>query len=399
MLKCRYLVLAGGVVALSGCLDPGGSGSGRIDVEDLAQVSVSEELRIGSLEDPTKGFSRISDVLVTPDGSVLVLEGADAEIRKYDTEGRLTRTFGGEGSGPGELSRPGSFGVVNDTLWVSDSGNNRITLFTLDGELAGTLPRRAVQVPVAVKNIRVSVSPHAYLGKGLFTSSYRMSFFGETTGGPDSVRIPSLIFNMDGAVVDTVDWRLERMSVDFVSRGGSVIILRNPLRDSPLRDEIDGDQVVIERSVASTEASGVFRVTRLSSVGDTVFAREFKYRPRAVSGSFLDSLVESHIDNLPSSWDRSGWESAVREALPGIEYHPPVTEHWIAEDKSVWLRLNRAEGDNLSWVVVGPDGTLRGIVSLPGSAEIEWSEGDKLWTVERDELDVPWLVRYRLAGS
>lgn len=390
-------LLAAGALLLAGCSEVGAPGGGSTAVEELAPIPIVEELRIGSVEDPSEGFSRISDVLAAPDGTVLVLEGAAGEVRSYDADGRLIRTFGGRGEGPGEFERPGTFGLVDDTLWVSDSGNDRITLFTLDGAVAATLPQRPLEVPSDAASMRVSVVPSAYLGGGRYSSAPRVSFRGATTGAPDSIRVPSVLFDMQGAVLDTVGWSVMGLSADVISRDGSMLILRNPLDDAPLRGAFEGDRVIVDRSAASTEGSGGFKVSRVDTVGDTVFSRAFTYRPRRVTAAFMDSLVESHVENLPASWDRSGWESAVRDALPDLDHHPPVTDYRVGEDGSVWLRLDQEDGGSASWLVVRPDGTAAGIVSLPGDAEIEWSADGVIWTVEEDELDVPWLVRYRLS--
>lgn len=127
----RVLLLAGALL-LSGCSEAGAPGGGATDVEELALIPIVEELRIGSVEDPSEGFSRISDVLAAPDGTVLVLEGAAGEVRNYDSDGRLIRTFGGRGEGPGEFERPGTFGLVDDTLSfprpTSARGGSRVPL-------------------------------------------------------------------------------------------------------------------------------------------------------------------------------------------------------------------------------------------------------------------------------
>jgi hypothetical protein len=36
------------------------------------------------------------------------------------------------------------------------------------------------------------------------------------------------------------------------------------------------------------------------------------------------------------------------------------------------------------------------VVELPWRAHPRWAEGDQVWVEETDDLDVPWLVHYRL---
>ncbi len=56
----------------------------------------------GDESDPSHQLFRVFDVLRLPDGSMAVLDGGSSEIRFFDTNGRHSRTVGGQGEGPGE---------------------------------------------------------------------------------------------------------------------------------------------------------------------------------------------------------------------------------------------------------------------------------------------------------
>jgi len=47
-------------------------------------------------------------------------------------------------------------------------------------------------------------------------------------------------------------------------------------------------------------------------------------------------------------------------------------------------------------LVLSPDGTARGELTLPARRRIAWSSGDTVWMVEPDDVDVPWLVKYQM---
>jgi hypothetical protein len=68
------------------------------------------------------------DVAIADDGSVLVSDTKPAAIKVFDRDGRLVRTIGGEGDGPGE-HRVGYIAVRGDTLVVQDPVNSRATTF------------------------------------------------------------------------------------------------------------------------------------------------------------------------------------------------------------------------------------------------------------------------------
>jgi hypothetical protein len=80
-----------------------------------------------------------TNVAIAPNGDVSVADGyGSSYINQYDSAGKYLRTFGGPGSGPGQLSCP--HGLIVDTrgpepvLMVADRSNRRIQLFTLGGK-------------------------------------------------------------------------------------------------------------------------------------------------------------------------------------------------------------------------------------------------------------------------
>ncbi len=81
-----------------------------------------------------------NDVLVSQDGSIFVAEGhassptANARILKFDRTGRLLKTWGTKGSGPGQMDQPHALAMDSKgRLFVGDRGNNRILIFDQNG--------------------------------------------------------------------------------------------------------------------------------------------------------------------------------------------------------------------------------------------------------------------------
>lgn len=68
------------------------------------------------------------DVALADDGTVLVADTKPERIKIYDRGGRLVRTLGGEGDGPGE-HRVAFIALRGDTLVVQDPVNSRATTF------------------------------------------------------------------------------------------------------------------------------------------------------------------------------------------------------------------------------------------------------------------------------
>ena len=83
-----------------------------------------------------------TNVATAPDGTVFVADGyGSSYIHTFDPNGTYRGTFGGAGSGPGQLSCP--HGLIVDTrgdtprLIVADRGNRRLQIFDLDGRHLG----------------------------------------------------------------------------------------------------------------------------------------------------------------------------------------------------------------------------------------------------------------------
>lgn len=89
----------------------------------------------------TEFFYQPNDVLVAPNGDIFVAEGhsdaadANARILKFDKTGKLLKTWGVKGSGPGEFAQPHALAMDSrGRLFVGDRSNNRIQIFDQDGK-------------------------------------------------------------------------------------------------------------------------------------------------------------------------------------------------------------------------------------------------------------------------
>ncbi len=103
----------------------------------LMMVGSSYSLELTSvthLFDIQHNFSQASDVAVAPDGSIHVVDGVNQCVKVFDPAGKFLFSFGQEGSGPGQFNTP--LGMDIDSagrLYVADSGNQRIQVFTAKG--------------------------------------------------------------------------------------------------------------------------------------------------------------------------------------------------------------------------------------------------------------------------
>lgn len=99
-------------------------------------------MTLGELGDPGDSrtqFTRPSDMIVAPDGSIFVVDGHHASgnnrVVKFDPEGDYLMEWGGTGTANGEFRDPHALAMDSQgRLFVGDRANSRIQVFTQEGE-------------------------------------------------------------------------------------------------------------------------------------------------------------------------------------------------------------------------------------------------------------------------
>ena len=397
------LLLAVGLTSGTGCEAPRGRRAAVID--ELPVLTATEALRIGSVEDPDLGFSRVTGVDVDRDGNLFVGESLAGEIRVFDPDGNLLNRIGRRGEGPGEFNMPLQWGVLGDTVWVVDFQLQRTTLFDRGGTLLSTGAWAGVPVLYGTSGSAGAVGPVLMRADGLFMSEV-MSFSSSIGGtpSPDSVRVPKLLFDATGAVLDTVGWDVrppEGQSRTERVQGGSrrYSVPRPPSGNVP-RLWLPGGRWVVDGTVAGADTTSSLTVWRLGLSEDTLFTREYRYLPTRYPETVLDSIALRSAPGVSSaeSATADAVRRAIRNAMDFPDFQPPVVEGVAGADGTLWLRREDTGGPSYRWFVIAPDGTPRGHVNVPRKSRVSWVSEGGFVVVERDEFDVPWVVRFHLEG-
>lgn len=102
-------------------------------IKDLVGIETRPFLVLGNPEtdDETSLFKPI-DVALSRDGFIYILDTGEDHIKKFDFHGKLLKTIGRRGKGPGEFEQASDIGFVKGELWLADRGNGRITIFEND---------------------------------------------------------------------------------------------------------------------------------------------------------------------------------------------------------------------------------------------------------------------------
>jgi hypothetical protein len=108
----------------SACKPPGGNAEPAMDLPSLVRS-------LGVLgEDATQSFGEVTDVALSSEGFVYILDRLAPSLSVFDSGGVFRARTGSQGSGPGEFLYPVHLGLSSDgNVWVLDLANNRFSVF------------------------------------------------------------------------------------------------------------------------------------------------------------------------------------------------------------------------------------------------------------------------------
>jgi tripartite motif-containing protein 71 len=148
-------------------------------------------------------------IAVGPEGSIYVADQSSSVIQVFDQNGAFRREIGRAGTRPGELTSVGAIAVAADnTLFVAD-GNNRIDRFDASGNLIHSFGRRGTGV--GEFNFGKGGGNDAPAGGGLVTAgnflfvsdslNNRLQRFNLDGSGATEIVPPGLLYNPRGLAV------------------------------------------------------------------------------------------------------------------------------------------------------------------------------------------------------
>jgi len=178
--------------------------------------------------DLTDKLKMPSDVAVSKDGKIYVVDGVNHKVRTFNQYGKLISSFGSRGSADGEFMFP--LGIDIDSsgrLYIADSGNHRVQIFSPKGNFIAKMmippkdSHPADPTDVVVDNSRnrcyiVDNDNHYVLVYDLSTLK-AIKTFGKAGTDELAFRYPFLIA-MDKEkrlyVVDVINTRVQVLSPD-----------------------------------------------------------------------------------------------------------------------------------------------------------------------------------------
>ena len=371
------------------------TGPGNLPVASDSTWRLDFDLRIGSLEDIDQAFTSITQLLPSGDGSLFALDSEQNEIYSYSPSGVLQDRLGGSGPGPGEFYLPVSLGWWRgeDSIWVQDLALRRVTIFAKDGEVARTFPLNEVDYAT---DLRIRLVDHFLSDGEAVALANPRSFERERTDIP--------LVRLAGDEVVSELLRLDRSGSTVPIRGdpqGGFMV--HPLPDGPLVGfEPAGDLiVVVDRTAHSGDGSPSIEVQAWHARSGLVWNREIPYSASPIPSRVADSIGSLVHGRFRDMYKNDGLsEREIREihektiVLP--RYYPPIHSVVIEAGGRIWLNWAKTiEGPGIT--ILNRDGsTLAQVIRPTEDLPVTAVAGDFAWGVQHDDLDVPYIIRWKI---
>lgn len=381
------LMAVAGSLLLVACDVPSHLSSGEVDAPDRWELT--EELRIGALDDPEYALSRIPRVALGPDEAVYIAQ--PHSIRVFDREGQYLRELGREGQGPGEFQSLTRLGWQGDSLWVVDYMQSRVTWYHRGMELAGVDRIEPIQLPEPF----YSATPRWVFSDGSYAMEPLITGF--VLGTPAADRIP--IARASEGAPQRVILRYRgglNVPMGFGGMMGNEWIA-HIFRDTNLFVyHPDGASILlVDRSFAATDTLASFRVSVIGVLGDTIRTKDIPYHPIRLDPQVANDMVEAMVDHLPPEL-----AADVRTELGSPAFYPPVSMIAVGNDGRIWLRRELVgDRETYEWLVLDAGLVPVGTISLPKAVRIYAADEHTVWGAMEGELGVPYLVKYRIRAD
>jgi hypothetical protein len=354
------------------------------------QWSVVEALRIGAAEgEPEYQFGMLGSMTVTRDGRIVAADVQAQHLKVFSPTGTYERTIGKPGSGPGELAlgiAAVSIGT-GDTLLVADWGNQRVNAYLLDGTF--------------VSSARIDIQqglPLRWEGTkdGRMAVQLRQVQFPNMPAPKDSSDA-IVVRRTDGSITDTL---LKVPSGKTFDLGGQRPQVK--LFSVEPAWAMYGDDGVIY-GVSHTYRFGMY-----AAGGSLRRLIEKPFTPTDITQADQDQMMTA----LEKMWKQFGLTqeqvAGAKQVIAFADRYPAYFQLLEGTDGSVWVQRIQSPSDlppelqesynpgldmgSAAWDVFDAEGRYLGVVTMPVRFQPVRFVGDRIYGIQRDELDVQYIV-------
>jgi hypothetical protein len=351
------------------------------------QLHLDSDLVFGEV-DGSEALTRVSDLIIGRQGTVWFTQPREGGLLRFDPETRSLLRVGGRGQGPGEFLDMTAVSLVGDSIAVTDLRQQRISVFDLDGGLIRT--SRLSSIP--------ATPPFLFSGPYLPAQHGRIVVFGGAPMIPGRVALPHrpVALVSGGEVVRTlgnVSWGDRRKSISLGDR--NITISRRLHLGSQFDIDPQGRWMVTATPAASfVDGSGDVDVVVQDLETGKADSWTIGVPVSPVSDAMRTEMTRVWAEFFQTTRQQ---QAELLEGLDFPAYWPPTA---IQLDSSgrIWMRVADFEGLG-RWIVADRAGNVLFTVLGPPQLTVFDSEGDRVWGVTRDDLDVQRVERFLLTDA
>jgi hypothetical protein len=386
--------------------------------EAPGELRVVEDLRIGSMDEARDEllFYNVRALLVDADGTIYVGNDQTATVRVFSADGTFLHEFGGRGEGPADIPR-----ILNDMMWAGDSitvidwqSGGKTLLFDTESGFVDSWRNRLAD------GTRTTPTGHTPLGWiTAVTERDRpenpvpgVSYGGVTRMHPVDLETGEMgdpVVEFPGQALfgspetEGLDWALfeATRAFDFDGRGNFYRSWGEEYRIDVWN--ADGRHV---RSIR--RAHEEIPITRADIDEVKVLLRE------------LHDTISFYADDparREQAYERTIERIDRQAGFPRPQTRPPLGRMLVSADGAIWVERHDHQSPAEAWVIRSysgfdrtprtetiwdlftPEGRFRGNVTLPPRfSPMAVTEGAAIGVL-KDELDVEYVVRYRVEGG
>ena len=353
----------------------------ELQSEELAQwpITSSPIIQIGVVEGSTAyQFFNIGGVIELSDGRIAVANMGTNELRLYSREGEHLKTLGGEGQGPGEYRGIRYlWRLPGDSILVEDGLNDRMNLYTRDGDLVRTWPARELSPFVTPPPV------------GRFPDGQWLVLASRTVGEPpDPVEFRGLLVTYaSNTPADTIA-EIPGGPGYFEQIGPNMVRLHAPFAT--------GSRVAVAGNRILAGNGAQFEIRVLSSRGHLEAIWRVRGLRRAVTPEDIAADKAAILDRARTDNQRRRFEAEYAR-VPIPESMPAYSRFLTDHNNNLWVEQYHAVQDTTRrFVVLTPDGEPVAEVTVPGDLDVRQVGENDILGIWRDESGVEFVRRYGL---
>lgn len=387
-----------GSLIMLGCgANPAGRGSESFATRDSAGILIAdnagaavrnapalrlvEDLRIGAVTgNAAEEFFGLQDLAIGEHGEIFALDSRARTVREFARDGTPLREFGRPGRGPGEFSgEPYRLTVAGDTVLVQDRA--RFYLFAADGQPRSTIPQRITG------NARPAVLAHGVQGWVM----------GE-------LKLAPVISDQRRTVRDT--FRVWPLHIDSARLGPPILEAPTTLRRY-LADERSVFQWFGPQVAATVRANGEiyyvdgddYEIRVLSPEGRLVREMRAEVERQPLKAGDLEAALRRYQESSRFTIGIAEWRELGPPAfkpVPGRLLVAPGGRLLVERRDLGPVPLDPDDSTPWTWDLLSPEGRILGRMTVDRRINLQVLTDSALYAIARDELDVQYIVRYRI---